>query len=80
MDLQADPMERILNADEPAPYFGVLVPANRYKEKEADLNAFRYIKDHPPICEDDTDIKDSITIGLFSFSLGALVGALVFKH
>lgn len=68
-----------ISLGEEAPYSGVLVPIEDFMSQESDLKACSYLADHPSPCEEETDYKGMVTVGMFSFSLGALSMLLIKK-
>lgn len=63
---------RKINAGEEAPWGGIIMPPEQFQFIDSELAACKYIADHPQPCPADSDFKDSITIGIFGFSLGAI--------
>lgn len=68
-----------ISAGEEAPWSGVILPFEQVMFLDSELAACGYLKDHPAPCEEETDLKGMVTVGLFSFSLGALVGLFVIR-
>ncbi len=57
---------------DPAPYNGVVVSYEQFMFIDSELAGCKYLKRNPPPCEDNPDLMGMVTVGLFSFSLGAL--------
>jgi hypothetical protein len=70
---------RKISLGEEAPYSGVVIPAEQFMFMDSEMAACTYLQSHPAPCEEETDLKGMLTVGLFSFSLGALVGLFVIK-
>lgn len=68
-----------ISLGEEAPFSGVIVPAEEFQFIDSELAACTYIQSHPQPCDNETDLKGMLTVGVFSFSLGLLASLLVKK-
>jgi hypothetical protein len=66
---------RKISAGEEAPYGGILMPPAQFMFFDSEVAACRKLQAEPPPCVAETDYKGLATVGVFSFSLGALLGA-----
>lgn len=70
---------RKISAGDEAPWGGVIIPPEQFQFIDAELASCTYLKSHPEPCQQETDLKGMFTVGLFSFSIGALVGLFVIR-
>ncbi len=68
-----------INFGEEAPFAGVILPTEQFMAVDAQLAACQYIQDHPLPCNEGIGLSGTVTVGIFSFSLGLLAGLFVLK-